>query len=56
MENDFVEKAPSRAIIAEHIKFQIDTLNPLYCGLNELLHTIYWNILISILGMSGYMM
>ena len=25
-----------------------------HCRLNELPHTIYWKILISILGMSGY--
>ena len=35
---------------------EIFTQHTKHCRLNELSHTIYWKILISILGMSGYVL
>ena len=32
-----------------------EKMNLPHCRLNELSYTLYWNILISILGISGYM-
>ena len=36
------------------INFQSVQIKLTHCRLNELPHTIYWKILISILGMSGH--
>ena len=49
-----VVKVKSLPVLHHSVFYTFPSLGITHCRLNEFSHTIYWKILISILGMSGH--